>query len=111
MKIRFLLALSIWNYLVHLSQERGKTILITTHYYDEAKISSVVGFMSHGKIVVEQEPTQLLRNFNTSTLETVVLEVCKKDGIDNDKIGGCAGIDGAKQKYDIEIPDNTKCKI
>lgn len=111
LKSGFLFARSIWNYLVHLSQERGRTILITTHYFDEAKQSSVVAFMRHGKILVEHEPTQLLESFNSTTLETVVLELCKKDGIDNDKVGGCAGIELANLQHDIQTPDDTKCKI
>lgn len=102
---------SIWNHLVHLSEERGRTILITTHYYDEAKKSTMVGIMRHGSLLVEQDPKQILQNFNSTSLETVVLELCKKDGIDNDQVGGCVGGDKAKITYDVESPNDTKCKL
>lgn len=71
----------------------------------------MVGIMRHGSLLLEQDPRQILQNFNSTSLETVVLELCKKDGIDNDQVGGCVGGDKAKITYDVESPDDTKCKL
>ncbi|CAL8072602.1 unnamed protein product [Orchesella dallaii] len=74
-----LLRESIWNHLVRLSKERGTTVLITTHYIDEAKDSNAVGVMRDGRLLVEQDPALLLHRFNTTSLETVVLHLCRKE--------------------------------
>lgn len=71
----------------------------------------MVGIMRHGSLLLEQDPKQILQNFNSTSLETVVLELCKKDGIDNDQVGGCVGGDKAKITYDVESPNDTKCKL
>ncbi len=120
MEIMLLLSFSIWNHLVRLSEERGTTILITTHYIDEAKESTAVGVMRYGRLLVEQDPAQLLQRFNTTSLETVVLELCKKDSNESDEkdMGDTNTSAGrirrdselAKLQYEIGAPDDTKCK-
>ena len=39
---------SIWNHLIRLSSEQKKTILITTHYIEEARQANTVGLMRNG---------------------------------------------------------------
>lgn len=107
---------SIWNHLVHLSKERGTTVLITTHYIDEAKESTAVGVMRYGRLLVEQDPSQLLQSFNTTSLEAVVLQLCKNDESDSNKkekgeVDVTRSNDLAKLEYDVQTPDDTKCKL
>ncbi|XP_054154440.1 ABC transporter G family member 20-like [Oppia nitens] len=79
-----LLRQSIWDYLVTLSRNESLTVIITTHYIEEARAANIVGLMRFGRILIEQTPKYLLRRFNYPTLEEVFLRVCELDsqGID-----------------------------
>jgi ABC-type multidrug transport system ATPase subunit len=49
----------IWDYLMSLSTNlRKTTILITTHYIEEAKQASAVGLMRNGKLLAEDCPSR-----------------------------------------------------
>ena len=51
----------IWN-LVRNVRERGKTILLTTHYMEEAEhLCDRVAILDHGHIVADDTPTELIR--------------------------------------------------
>lgn len=52
--------LALWDYIKRLRNERGLTILMTTHYMDEAdKLSNRVAIIDRGRIVVEGSPEEL----------------------------------------------------
>lgn len=70
---------TIWDYLVSLSKEQRLTVIITTHYIEEARAANVVGLMRYGKLLVEASPELLLRRFNMTTLEEVFLKLCQLD--------------------------------
>ena len=58
---------SIWNHLIRLSSEQKKTILITTHYIEEARQANTVGLMRNGRFlfVCHRSPlTQLTQGEN-----------------------------------------------
>lgn len=51
----------IWSYLRALNRERGMTLLLTTHYMDEAEeLASQVGIVDHGRLVAEGAPEALV---------------------------------------------------
>ena len=59
---------SIWKYLTSLSTSvRKTTILITTHYIEEARQASAVGLMRNGRLLAEDAPERLVR---TSTVKS-----------------------------------------
>ena len=70
---------SIWSHLIKLSNEQKKTILITTHYIEEARQANIVSFMRNGKLLAEDSPSNLLDICRLETLEQVFLKLCKKD--------------------------------
>ena len=70
---------SIWTHLVRLSMKQKKTILITTHYIEEARQANTVGLMRNGKLLAEESPLQLLTIYGLVTLEQVFLKLCVKD--------------------------------
>ncbi|XP_011869697.1 PREDICTED: ABC transporter G family member 20-like isoform X2 [Vollenhovia emeryi] len=72
-----LLRENIWAYLIKLTQEEGTTILITTHYIEEAKKANKVGFMRHGKLLAESTPQKLLEQFQCSSFEEIFLKLCE----------------------------------
>ena len=69
---------AIWKYLVDLSKTSNITIIITTHYIEEAKSADRVGLMRSGRLLAEDSPVNLLTRFDCSTLEDVFLALCTK---------------------------------
>jgi len=70
---------NIWNHLLRLCQEQKKTILITTHYIEEARQAHYVGLMRHGCLLAEDSPNQLMTIYGLNSLEDVFLRLCVKD--------------------------------
>lgn len=78
-----LLRQCIWNHLLEIS--RGKqvcTIVITTHYIEEARKADMVGMMRYGRLLAEDTPQHLMSLYAKPTLESVFLHLCLSD--DND---------------------------
>ena len=67
------LRVSFWKFFARLKEE-GRTIIITTHYMDEAKHCDRVGFMRHGKLIAEGTPSDLMREAGTDCLEDAYLK-------------------------------------
>jgi len=61
-----------WEYFGKL-KERGKTIIMTTHYMDEAVKCDVVGMMRAGRLIAEGTPDELLARTATGNLEDAFL--------------------------------------
>jgi len=98
-----LLRQSIWNHLVKLTGDGGEgtTVVITTHYTEEAVQAHRVGMMRNGRLLAEDSPSSLVRSYNQPGLEDVFLHLCQLDGADdkdqtqqtddaNDKLGSMA---------------------
>ncbi|XP_064482498.1 ABC transporter G family member 20-like [Ornithodoros turicata] len=68
---------SIWNYLVTLTQVHKITVIITTHYIDEARLATVVGFLRNGVMLAESSPQDLMTTHKASNLEEVFLILAK----------------------------------
>jgi ABC-type multidrug transport system ATPase subunit/ABC-type multidrug transport system permease subunit len=66
---------TIWYHLVSLCRS-GLTIILTTHYIEEARSANVVGFMRDGKLLAEDNPNALLEKYLLPTLEDVFLKLC-----------------------------------
>ncbi|XP_046918383.2 ABC transporter G family member 20-like [Dermatophagoides farinae] len=67
---------SIWSHLRSLSSQEGITVIITTHYIDEAQYASTVAFMRHGTLLEEGNPQKLIQRFRLDNLEQVFLALC-----------------------------------
>ncbi len=67
-----------WDYFVGL-KDRGTTVLITTHYMDEARRCDRVGFMHAGKLIAEGLPRDLLDLTHTDSLEDAFLVLLQRD--------------------------------
>ncbi len=72
------LRISFWDYFNELKDE-GITILITTHYMDEARRCDRVGFMNYGKLIAESTPQELLSKAGTDSLEDAFLKFSRKE--------------------------------
>ena len=59
-------------------QTKRTTILITTHYIEEARQASVVGLMRNGALLAEENPSKLMEAYNLTSLEDVFLKLCMR---------------------------------
>ena len=61
---------SIWQYIGSLKEKSGLTILLTTHYMEEAEeLADTVGIIDHGRIVVEGTPRHLIGKMGADTIQ------------------------------------------
>lgn len=74
-----LLRQTIWSYLVKLATTRKTTVIVTTHYIEEARGANVIGAMRMGRVLVEAKPSTLLSHFKESSLEKCFSKLCYMD--------------------------------
>uniref|UniRef100_A0A6Q2X348 ABC transporter domain-containing protein n=1 Tax=Esox lucius TaxID=8010 RepID=A0A6Q2X348_ESOLU len=65
----------IWQHLVEIVKTGKVSVIITTHYIEEARQANVVGLMRNGRLLAEGEPETLMRQ--NSTLEKAFLQLCE----------------------------------
>jgi ABC-2 type transport system ATP-binding protein len=71
------LRVGFWGYFAEL-KAKGKTIVLTTHYMDEAVRCDIVGMMRSGRLIGEGTPAELMASTSTEDLETAFLMLSKK---------------------------------
>jgi len=71
------LRVTFWEYFNNLKQN-NITILITTHYMDEAKHCDRIGFMKSGSLIAEGEPKEILKISGKTSLEDAFLEFSRQ---------------------------------
>ncbi len=72
------LRVSFWNYFNQL-RKAGVTLLITTHYLDEARRCDRIGFVQKGHLIAEDTPQKLLKESGKDSLDDAFLEFSKRD--------------------------------
>ncbi|XP_017959584.1 ABC transporter G family member 23 isoform X2 [Drosophila navojoa] len=72
-----LLRQSIWNHLVHITKAGQKTVIITTHYIEEARQAHTIGLMRSGHLLAEESPSVLLTMYKCISLEEVFLKLSR----------------------------------
>ena len=68
----------IWQYLTNLSKKENTTVLITTHFIEEAREADAIGFMRSGRLLAEGKPVELMQIHGTIKLEDVFINLCKQ---------------------------------
>ena len=59
----------IGDYIVELKEQRGMSVLLTTHYMDEAeKLSDKVAIIDHGKILTEGTPSEFVEQMGADVI-------------------------------------------
>jgi ABC-2 type transport system ATP-binding protein len=86
---------ALWDEVERLAREQSLTILLTTHYLEEAdRLAERVAIMSRGKIVVEGTPAELKANLRG---ELVTIELGDANGRSEDAAEIVRLIDGATE--------------
>lgn len=63
-----------WD-LIHEMSSRGITVLITTHFMDEAEFCGRIGFISSGRLIALDTPTGIKHQTSTSSLEAAFISL------------------------------------
>ena len=63
-----------WD-LIHDMAARGITILITTHFMDEAEFCGRIGFISKGRLIALESPAEIRRRTGAATLEEAFIRL------------------------------------
>jgi ABC-2 type transport system ATP-binding protein len=66
-----------WKVITQLA-DTGITILVTTHYMDEASICDIIGFIYNGNLISIDTPEELFKRHNTQNLEDIFIEYVSK---------------------------------
>ncbi|KAG8327655.1 hypothetical protein J6590_015688 [Homalodisca vitripennis] len=64
-----ILSAAIWDRLLLMASNQQKTIILTTHYIEEARKADVIGLMRDGVLLAEQSPTTLMVSQGCDSLE------------------------------------------
>ncbi|XP_077286467.1 ABC-type transporter snustorr isoform X2 [Arctopsyche grandis] len=81
-----LLRQSIWNHLVQITRDGNKTVIITTHYIEEARQAHAIGLMRSGRLLAEESPQVLLSMYGCQSLEEVFLKLSRRQGQANQPV-------------------------
>jgi ABC-2 type transport system ATP-binding protein len=69
----------LWRYLRGLHLEQGTTVLLTTHYIEEAEaLCERVAFIAAGRIVAEGAPAELIKQYGGERLEDAYVEALRR---------------------------------
>ncbi|KAK3107884.1 hypothetical protein FSP39_024401, partial [Pinctada imbricata] len=123
----------IWGHLTEIARHSSgiqTTIIITTHYIEEARQADMVGLMRGGRLLAEENPYTLMSKFNIDSLETIFLKLCHVDqgGSSNDdqceqvqfKLNQIAVLIGRKYQFylliglfsepPVTVTNNSRCR-
>jgi ABC-2 type transport system ATP-binding protein len=64
---------------IHALATRGTTILVTTHYMDEAAQCGRLAFLSRGHLIAVGTPEEVEKQFNQPSIEDVFIELQARD--------------------------------
>lgn len=67
----------IWHHLVEIVKTGKVSVIITTHYIEEARQANVVGLMRNGHLLAEGHPEEVMKIHGTATLESAFLKLCQ----------------------------------
>ncbi len=80
------LRLELWHYVQKINAE-GTTILLTTHYLEEAEqLCSRIAFINHGEIVAQGTSRELAAQFGVSSLEDAYLALVGRKELSRAKV-------------------------
>ncbi len=91
---------TVWSVIERLRKERGMTVLLTTHYMEEATDADYVVILDSGKIVAEGTPIELKNAYTGDfiTLYGAAENEVQSLGVPYERVG---------DSYRIEVPNTT----
>ena len=85
----------IWEYFNDITKTRNVTVLLSTHYIEEARHSTRVGLMRKGIQIAEDTPDNIMLMMETTNLEEAFLRLSEKQELDstNQNILACSSVE------------------
>jgi ABC-2 type transport system ATP-binding protein len=66
----------LWSHVKRVNESEKVTVMLTTHYMDEAdRVAHRIGIIDHGKLVTQGTPSQIKEQTGTQTLEDAFLKL------------------------------------
>ncbi|XP_053207718.1 uncharacterized protein LOC128391794 [Panonychus citri] len=96
---------SIWSHLAHLSNQLSITVIVTTHYIEEARKADCVGLMRKGKLLAEDNPEVIMKRYGAVTLEQAFLCICNNQQIVNSTIDP---ISSSSSTFSLSSPSSSE---
>ncbi|MGI8631959.1 MAG: ABC transporter ATP-binding protein [Solirubrobacterales bacterium] len=85
------LRLELWHYVQRINRE-GTTILLTTHYLEEAEqLCDKIAFIDHGEVVATGTHSELSARYGVSNLEDAYLELVGRNELSRSRVPEVAG--------------------
>ena len=96
----------LWNYIRHLRDEEGKTVILTTHLMDEAdRLSDRIAIIDHGKLLRLDTPSNLKKEIG----EGDVVEMKLSDPAKNEEVVDILALmDGVHSVVKVEDALNVR---
>ena len=66
-----------WNHIKSLS-DIGVSVLVTTHFMDEARFCDNISLFYNGEIIALDKPSEIIKKANTKTMQEAFIEMIKK---------------------------------
>ncbi|XP_034254913.1 ABC transporter G family member 20-like [Thrips palmi] len=105
---------SIWDHLMEMVRTKRTTVIITTHYIEEARQAHAIGLMRHGVLLAQAAPDDLLSRFGCDNLEDVLLTLSKQqeqheaiEGHENESQAFVAAAPQEADMYHVTPSDGT----
>ncbi|KPM03430.1 ABC transporter sub-family G-like protein 6 [Sarcoptes scabiei] len=100
----------IWLHLDRMCSEEGTSVIITTHYIEEAKEAKTVGFVESGSILAQSSPKHLQQQYGCDTLEEVFLKLCLRR-YSKKTLSSSTPSSASKSFYDNQIENDSEVQI
>lgn len=68
----------IWKHLVEITSTKNATVMMTTHYIEEARSSTHIALLRKGVLLVQDTPVNLLAQCETDSLEEAFLKLSQQ---------------------------------
>jgi len=66
----------LWSHVKRVNETENVTVMLTTHYMDEAdRVAHRVGIIDHGKLVKQGTPAEIKNQTETASLEDAFLKL------------------------------------
>ncbi|RNB92619.1 ABC transporter ATP-binding protein [Brevibacillus fluminis] len=83
-----------WD-VIHKLAQAGMTILVSTHYMDEAQTCDAIGFIFFGTLLAQGTPQQLIEQMDAHNLEDVFIGLVEQEEA---KLKAARNVDAAKER-------------
>lgn len=94
----------LWQYVSHLNNHHKTTIVLTTHYLEEAeKLCSEIAIIDNGKIIMQKDKNKMMQLLNSKKM---IIAANNIKGLTNDFIKQQIDKNGNDKKLDIDKNDS-----